>query len=66
VDVNSEITKIDNVENIAEYSLLIKHLVKSYPPSIFGGKAKLAVRDISFGVQNGERFGLLGINGAGH
>ena len=46
--------------------LLIKDLIKTYPPSILcGNEAKYAVRGISLACYAGERFGLLGINGAG-
>ena len=36
-----------------------------YPPSFLGGKAKHAVRGLTLGCPAGERFGFLGINGAG-
>jgi ABC-type lipoprotein export system ATPase subunit len=45
--------------------LLIKDLVKTYPPSVMGGQPKYAVRGMSLACSAGERFGLLGINGAG-
>jgi ABC-type multidrug transport system ATPase subunit len=45
--------------------LLIKDLVKTYPPSVLGGQPKHAVRGMSLACSAGERFGLLGINGAG-
>jgi ABC-type lipoprotein export system ATPase subunit len=45
--------------------LLIKDLVKTYPPSVLGGQPKYAVRGMSLACSAGERFGLLGINGAG-
>eukprot|EP01037_Dinobryon_pediforme_P018774 gene18774-19080_t len=67
VDVQAEADLIDAVENpsSSEFSLLIRHLGKMYPPSIIGGTVKYAVKNISLGCKNGERFGLLGINGAG-
>lgn len=46
-------------------SLLIRDLVKTYPPSLLGGQPKHAVRGVSLACSDGERFGLLGINGAG-
>jgi ATP-binding cassette subfamily A (ABC1) protein 3 len=44
--------------------LIIDNLIKTYPGGIFG-KPKYAVRGISLVCKAGERFGLLGINGAG-
>lgn len=66
-DVTAEAQLVDEVldPTSSDYSLLIRHLGKVYPPSILCGEAKYAVRDISMGCKNGERFGLLGINGAG-
>jgi ABC-type lipoprotein export system ATPase subunit len=46
-------------------SLLIRNLVKTYPASVLGGAPKHAVRGVSLACLDGERFGLLGINGAG-
>ena len=65
--MQAEADLIDAVENpsSSEFSLLIRHLGKMYPPSIIGGTVKYAVKNISLGCKNGERFGLLGINGAG-
>jgi len=67
VDVQTEVDMLDAVEDpsTSEYSLLIRHMGKIYPPSVLGGQAKHAVRNISLGCKKGERFGLLGINGAG-
>lgn len=53
------------VEAVDDYALVIRNLRKTYPPSILGGVPKHAVRDISLACPEGERFGLLGINGAG-
>jgi ABC-type Na+ transport system ATPase subunit NatA len=49
----------------ASCALLLRDLVKTYPPSLLGGNPKHAVRGVSLACSDGERFGLLGINGAG-
>jgi ABC-type multidrug transport system ATPase subunit len=49
----------------SQYSLYLRGLAKAYPPAFLGAQPKLAVRGVSFGLHDGERFGLLGINGAG-
>ena len=49
----------------ASYTLLLRDIVKTYPSPLACGKAKHAVRGLSLGCAAGERFGLLGINGAG-
>jgi len=66
-DVQAEAEMLDAVEDpsSSEYSLLIRRMGKIYAPSVLGGQAKHAVRNISLGCKKGERFGLLGINGAG-
>jgi ABC-type Na+ transport system ATPase subunit NatA len=46
-------------------ALLIRGLLKTYPPTLLGGTPKHAVRGVSLACSDGERFGLLGINGAG-
>ena len=40
--------------------LLVHNLFKQ-----FGNRGLIAVNNLSFGVKNGECFGLLGVNGAG-
>ena len=40
-----------------DYALLIRGLVKVYPPSVFCSAAKHAVRGVSFACKTGERFG---------
>ena len=42
-----------------EYSLVIRGLVKVYPPTVPGGAVKHAVRGVSLACPVGERFGLL-------
>jgi hypothetical protein len=65
VDVTEEMTRIQAADP-ADYALFIKDIVKTFPPSVVGGKAKYAVRGVSLGCSVGERFGLLGINGISH
>jgi ABC-2 type transport system permease protein len=43
----------------------IEHLTKTYRPRLRGGEMVAANRDISFTIERGEVFGLLGQNGAG-
>jgi ATP-binding cassette, subfamily A (ABC1), member 3 len=43
--------------------LRIERLRKVYPPKRQGGKGVVATQDVSFHVQKGEIFGLLGANG---
>eukprot|EP00607_Mallomonas_marina_P003029 CAMPEP_0182435118 /NCGR_PEP_ID=MMETSP1167-20130531/73830_1 /TAXON_ID=2988 /ORGANISM="Mallomonas Sp, Strain CCMP3275" /LENGTH=401 /DNA_ID=CAMNT_0024625795 /DNA_START=980 /DNA_END=2185 /DNA_ORIENTATION=- len=63
-DVTSERERLQASEP-EDFALLLRNLVKTYPPSIIGGQAKFAVRGVSLGCPVGETFGLLGINGAG-
>ena len=52
-------------EDPGRFSLFLRDIKKTYPPVFFGSKPKFAVRGLSLAVPIGERFGLLGINGAG-
>eukprot|EP01041_Mallomonas_annulata_P006632 gene6631-13438_t len=63
-DVITEKLLLEHV-NPSQYALLVRDLVKTYPPSILCGQAKHAVRGVTLGCPIGETFGLLGINGAG-
>jgi ABC-type glutathione transport system ATPase component len=63
-DVIVEATHISQAHP-EDYTLLLRDIVKTYPSPIVFGKAKHAVRGMSLGCAGGERFGLLGINGAG-
>lgn len=58
-----------NAQLLHEYPLVLNSIKKTYPNSLFSilfgnSKPKCAVREINLACGNGERFGLLGINGA--
>lgn len=60
-DVLAEQERIDRMGNARSSSkeqILLSHLRKEFPN-------KVAVQDTSFGVERGECFGLIGMNGAG-
>jgi ATP-binding cassette subfamily A (ABC1) protein 2 len=65
IDVEEEERRVYENKNKENYALCIDSLVKIYPPSLLGGVAKHAVRGLSLGCEPGERFGFLGVNGAG-
>ncbi|UMM11669.1 hypothetical protein L5515_000839 [Caenorhabditis briggsae] len=60
-DVVKEKNRVDGItsESSHNYSLVVRNLAKAYNPEL------LAVKGISFAVEPGECFGLLGLNGAG-
>ena len=64
-DVRRESDVVATAESKADFALCIDKLVKVYPPPFLGGAAKHAVRGLTLGCLPGERFGFLGINGAG-
>eukprot|EP01034_Spumella_vulgaris_P036559 gene36559-45086_t len=69
-DVQAETDRVDamnltNASDLQHNALIMRNLVKTYPPSVLGGEVKRAVRGVSLACPLGERFGLLGINGAG-
>lgn len=61
-DVLKEMREVEASSNNT-YAIKVDKLRKIYP--IGGGKEKIAVDQLSFGVKNGECFALLGVNGAG-
>ncbi|KAK6036399.1 hypothetical protein COOONC_26096, partial [Cooperia oncophora] len=58
-DVIAEKRKVDQLEDSSDNPLIVKDLAKAYT------KKALAVQNVSFAVDHGECFGLLGLNGAG-
>ncbi|VDM65473.1 unnamed protein product [Strongylus vulgaris] len=58
-DVIAEKRRVDELEDTADNPLVVKDLAKSYT------RKTLAVQNVSFAVDRGECFGLLGLNGAG-
>jgi len=61
-DVEREMKEIEKSDN-KTYTIKVDKLRKVY--ALGGGKFKVAVDRLSFGVKNGECFALLGVNGAG-
>ena len=61
-DVDEEAKKIASMTP-KDYAVYVKDLRKVF--MLEKGKKKVAVNRLSFGIQNGECFGLLGVNGAG-
>ena len=57
--------EINNIENSNpnEYTVYVKDLRKVYVMD--KKRMKVAVTKTSFGIKNGDCFGLLGVNGAG-
>jgi ABC-type multidrug transport system ATPase subunit len=64
-DILIEEDVVAKTANKGDFALCIENLVKIYPSNFVGGKAKHAVRGLTLGCQSGERFGFLGVNGAG-
>ncbi|KAL4430213.1 hypothetical protein ABPG74_014772 [Tetrahymena malaccensis] len=61
-DVQRENDEIQN-SNPKDYSVRVKQIQKIYYQS--GTEPKVAVDRVSFGIKQGDCFGLLGVNGAG-
>ncbi|KAL2917002.1 hypothetical protein HK105_203434 [Polyrhizophydium stewartii] len=63
-DVKAERARVDNGEFDAGSPLVVRHMRKVYAGR-GGAGPKLAVKDVTFAVEEGIVFGLLGPNGAG-
>ena len=59
------ITDENGKSNKKEYSVRIKNLQKYYSNGLFSCSRTMAIKNMSFCVEPGECFGLLGLNGAG-
>ena len=64
-DVLIEEEAVKGTQEKENFALCIQDLIKIYPSTFFGGKPKHAVRGLTLGCSYGERFGFLGVNGAG-
>ncbi|OUM64361.1 hypothetical protein PIROE2DRAFT_8830 [Piromyces sp. E2] len=64
-DVKAERNRVLSKQYDKDCPLVIKNFRKEYPPRIKGGNPHVAVRSVSFAVENRMVFGLLGPNGAG-
>ena len=62
--VTPVVSASDGVDSVAEDSVVVQHLRKVYPAPTKSG-VHVAVKDMNYGVHEGECFGLLGPNGAG-
>ena len=62
-DVNIERKRTEDSKG--EEPLRISRLRKVFPPKVVGRRGVIATEDVSFLVEKGEIFGLLGANGAG-
>jgi len=61
-DVEEEMIRVENTK-ASEYAIKVDKIRKVYRTG--GGRKKVAVDRVSFGIKNGECFALLGVNGAG-
>jgi len=64
-DVKAERDRTHNDETSLTAPLRIERLRKVFPPKRVGKRSVIATEDVSFVVNTGEIFGLLGANGAG-
>jgi ABC-type uncharacterized transport system ATPase subunit len=60
-DVRQERLRVTNEEYASDAPLIMHNMRKEY--TNMSGKTKLAVKDVSFCVENNVVFGLLGPNG---
>lgn len=63
-DVARERARVEGIHNADGYAILMRDLRKVYPAQD-GNPERVACRDLTMGVREGECFGLLGPNGAG-
>ncbi len=65
--VKTEIEKANLIDetNESKYSIKVKNLEKVFKGGCFSGKELVAVNKLSFCMEFGECFALLGVNGAG-
>ena len=64
IDIATEFETVTNTDK-KEYALSINNLTKIYPSRFLGGAPKHSVRGLTLGCREGDRLGLLGVNGAG-
>jgi len=63
-DIGIEARRVQN-EELKDIPVRVKNLRKTFPPTTSKGKPVLAVDRVSFGLEYGECFALLGVSGAG-
>ena len=64
IDIAAEFETVTNTDK-SQYALCINNLTKIYPSRFLGGAPKHSVRGLTLGCREGDRLGLLGVNGAG-
>ncbi len=58
-------TEVKTVEDPATFPLIVSNLQKVYPPTQTSQTPKYALRGLSLCLRAGDKFGFLGMNGAG-